>query len=246
MPKIYIQNKEINYGSLMEIEDRFGFFDQFNKKDSDQYLELKNFISLTQDKKILFDVGSSYGVFSLVFCDSINKKSFAFDAAPEAYLSLQQTKNLNKEKNIEIFRCLIGDKYAFIGTVYDKHQAIINERAKTFEIIIPIDLFCNIYNQIPDVIKIDVEGFELRVLQGAKQVILNYKPDIFLEIHRTFLLYYNDSVEKLISFLNEIEYCIYDLNLNFVNDPKSFLENQNSESVRIILLNKSKCNKLHL
>ena len=38
-----------------------------------------------------------------------------------------------------------------------------------------------------DVIKIDVEGFELNVLTGGKSSIESYRPKLFVEVHFLFL-----------------------------------------------------------
>ena len=57
----------------------------------------------------------------------------------------------------------------------------------------------------PSFIKIDVEGTEYDVLQGARNVLLNYRPTIMLEKHPT-LLPKNITIEKIDNFLNELNY----------------------------------------
>jgi hypothetical protein len=37
----------------------------------------------------------------------------------------------------------------------------------------------------PTKVKIDVEGFECEVLTGAKRVLENYAPDLYIELHDT-------------------------------------------------------------
>ena len=60
----------------------------------------------------------------------------------------------------------------------------------------------NSFTKRISVIKIDVEGFELFVLQGAIQLINSYKPIIFIEIFDTIL---NDIIE----FLNIHNYVLF-------------------------------------
>jgi hypothetical protein len=45
-----------------------------------------------------------------------------------------------------------------------------------------IDAICGEYSCIPDTMKVDVEGFEVYVLQGASR-ILSARPLVYLEIH---------------------------------------------------------------
>lgn len=57
------------------------------------------------------------------------------------------------------------------------------------------------YETQPDVIKIDVEGAELRVLKGADET-LNGGPDILVELHgNERMSIYGDSEEELVEFL---------------------------------------------
>jgi hypothetical protein len=60
------------------------------------------------------------------------------------------------------------------------------------ELVVPITtLDACIYGELqlrrPDVLKIDVEGAELEVLEGANRAITEFHPKIFLEIHGTQL-----------------------------------------------------------
>lgn len=44
-----------------------------------------------------------------------------------------------------------------------------------------LDLYCSQKNLVPKLVKIDVEGHELKVIQGGRQVLQAYKPKIILE-----------------------------------------------------------------
>jgi len=51
-------------------------------------------------------------------------------------------------------------------------------------------------------LKIDAEGFDLKVLAGAKQTIARHKPVIFIEVH-------SDSIISTKRYLESIDYCCY-------------------------------------
>ena len=60
-------------------------------------------------------------------------------------------------------------------------------------------------------LKIDVEGFELFVLQGMSQAINRWKPAILLEVERRYLERAGTSVEELFAFLRDRGYSAYDV-----------------------------------
>ncbi|MDC0628279.1 FkbM family methyltransferase [Pelagibacteraceae bacterium] len=68
-----------------------------------------------------------------------------------------------------------------------------------------IDDLLKKYSLNPNFIKIDVEGAEFEVLQGAKNTLKNYKPLIMLEKHPT-LIPKNISLNTIDNFLNEAGY----------------------------------------
>jgi hypothetical protein len=59
------------------------------------------------------------------------------------------------------------------------------------------DLFSNIKI---DIIKIDTEGMELAVLRGAKRIIQEFHPRLFIESHS------QDNYEAIMAFLQECNY----------------------------------------
>jgi FkbM family methyltransferase len=52
-----------------------------------------------------------------------------------------------------------------------------------------------------DLIKIDVEGFETQVLQGAQKTLAKFKPVLFIEVDQTNLAHFNSSPQELISLV---------------------------------------------
>lgn len=57
-----------------------------------------------------------------------------------------------------------------------------------------------------DLIKIDVEGFETRVIQGARRIIADFKPLIMFERKHLFGTRYDD--ERPDTFLKKIGYSV--------------------------------------
>jgi hypothetical protein len=68
----------------------------------------------------------------------------------------------------------------------------------------------------PDVIKIDVEGHEVKVLSGLQGILSQYHPLIFLEVHPQRIVAEGDSLEELCSRLEGAGYIPRGLDWNEV------------------------------
>lgn len=58
----------------------------------------------------------------------------------------------------------------------------------------------------PDFIKIDIEGFELDALLGARQTLLAHKPALYLEMHGETLAQKRENVHAIVQLLHELGY----------------------------------------
>lgn len=70
----------------------------------------------------------------------------------------------------------------------------------------------------PQMLKIDVEGFEAHALKGAAQ-ILKRRPKIAIEIHVEWVSRYGSSVGEVISLLNLKSYRVWILHHRFSLEP---------------------------
>ena len=63
-------------------------------------------------------------------------------------------------------------------------------------------------------IKIDVEGNELKTIQGAEKTIKKYKPIVYFECADVHMINYNYGSGEIFDFFNNLNMQILDLDLN--------------------------------
>ena len=73
-----------------------------------------------------------------------------------------------------------------------------------------------------DTLKIDVEGYEYKVLKGAKETIKKYNPLLFLEIHGHLLKLYNATVMDVYDILQDYKYTIYDIHDKEIKNEEQY------------------------
>ena len=67
-----------------------------------------------------------------------------------------------------------------------------------------IDAFCSARTIVPDVVKIDVEGAEGKVLRGAEEFLRHQRGSIFVEVHPSVLSDLGETYEELDSWLESL------------------------------------------
>lgn len=174
------------------------------------------FLSIVKDKylkagMVILDIGANIGNHSVYFSKiGKAKKIYAFEPIKSTYDMLCKNIEINDLKDIVYpNNCAVGE-----GTGKAKvesynplnigatHLSLAEEsNASGTDIggiqIISIDDF-SIRDQV-DFIKIDVEGFEVNVIKGMKQLLKKDKPILWIEI-------FQDNYQEMLTLLNELGY----------------------------------------
>jgi len=176
------------------------------------------------NKLILFDVGANTGYYGIMsaymFKDFENIKVFSFEPIEEFSKCLKESTVINNLNNkITVFDLALSNtvgsaeiELSGSGTSLTKG---FNGDIKLQKRQITVTSLDVLYEEgkieLPDFIKIDVEGHEFNVLSGAQKVIKLSQPIIFLEIAKTIKSrkYINNNYEKIIKFLLDFDYNVY-------------------------------------
>ncbi len=91
------------------------------------------------------------------------------------------------------------------NTLSPIHGRLSNASAVAIEIT-TIDAFCTVRKIRPTLIKIDIEGFELHALRGAKRTLIQHRPVVVVEMHPMNWSEIGVSGEQVTGFLNDVSY----------------------------------------
>lgn len=191
----------------------------------DQYLDhikngfepdmVKLFKTLASNSKIILDIGANIGCTSLLFSD-LSEIVYAFEPSPTTFALLEKNISNSGKTNIQLQNIGLGDE-AYKTTLtfsptnrsggFVSNQTKIKHGHTTENIIIQRldDLFNQLGNQKIDFIKIDVEGFEAKVIAGGKKLIQEYRPIVVLELNHWCLnAFQRTSIPDFFDFLRSI------------------------------------------
>jgi FkbM family methyltransferase len=144
---------------------------------------------------IALDVGANAGAYALLFGQWIRPggRVFAFEPSPEAFEGLRRHVELNGLAGVvELVRAAVSDvggTAALIGAGHHGTSRLAAPGEAGTETVetVTIDAFCATHGITPTLIKIDVEGFELEALRGARETIARGGAELalFVEMHPT-------------------------------------------------------------
>lgn len=149
--------------------------------------------------KIFYDVGAGYGIFSILAAKLTGtpENIHAFEPNPYAYAVLEKNNNLYFNGKMNLIRKFVSDRNAKNMLTLDHYS----EKA-----------MCE-----PHIVKMDIEGEEIRAINGMTRLLKNVHPTLLIEIHPQFIkeLYGNPKLVKtMIEKLRRFGYNI-EINLSY-------------------------------
>lgn len=144
---------------------------------------------------VVFDCGAHHGYASILFSRWVGEGGtvYAFEPAPSNVAVIEKNVQLNALNNVKIELSALGAK---AGTALLSKESNAQIRPGSGGIDVPVVPIDDYEHLNPTVLKIDVEGFELEVMRGARQVLARM-PRLAIEIHPEALSGYGGSVEEL-------------------------------------------------
>lgn len=148
--------------------------------------QTQSFLEEIKKDGILFDIGSHVGWYTLLTSKIVSQgKVVAFEASPRNYWFLSQHVARNKLSNVITVHNGVSDS---IGVMYFEAGSGTGtgRLAQSGSVQVPtisVDEYIKQSGLTPTHMKIDVEGGEMAVLRGARNVLETHAPLIFLSTH---------------------------------------------------------------
>ena len=179
----------------------------------------------------IIDVGANIGEVCLRMARRAGPQGqvLAFEPFPDTWDLLQDNLKSNPDHPVTAVKVALGDERGTVGmespdpTNAGRNRVAL-EQGETVEgprvTVLPLDEYLrdSPLDHI-DLIKIDVEGFEARVLQRALQTIRQHRPVVFLELDDDYLRMRGASVAQIVAFFDEIDYKVVRALTNEPLDP---------------------------
>lgn len=170
----------------------------------------------------VFDIGANVGFYTLLASILVgdNGKVYAFEPVPKNISYLRKHIKLNNISNVTVIEAAVSDKnntLNFEETTSSSTGHISPKGNLKVKAVILDELFEQKIIPTHTFIKIDVEGSEMLVLKGTKNILANFHPAIFLATHG------NDIHKECLNFLQLLGYKIEDIGEQDINETDEII-----------------------
>ncbi len=176
---------------------------------------IDNLFKLCKPGYTVIDVGTNIGWTLLNFGKlAATGKVIGFEPDPHNYEVCKNNLALNQLPNVDLLPVGLGDVEGEVQLEVrtpgnrggnrvspSAHKNSVPVKIKKLDCVNEVTSLRAIH-----LIKLDVEGYELHVLRGARQLLQKHKPVLFIEVDDRNLKDQRDSAQALIIFLNALGY----------------------------------------
>ena len=168
--------------------------------------EMDSFLRASGNRRRLLDIGAMHGMFSLAFTARPGTSALAVEPSPPALAGLRANCRLNPRHHVRIVEAGAG---ATASTIRMRHDGIhlvgadliSDETEPTLVRVVAGDDLIADQRFAPDMIKLDVEGYEQQVLTGLANTLDCFRPDLHIEVHGPWLPMFDGSAEGVVRLL---------------------------------------------
>ena len=218
--------------------------------------------NLLNKKNIFIDCGANAGFYSLDVATKVeNVKIYAFEPSKNERVFLKNNFDLNKISNAEIVEFAVGDKdhMAIFNDTRDykinnsSGGGFITSKIPKSEInyqvkVVTLDNFFkneNFETETSIFIKVDLEGYDLKAINGSKNIILNYDCTVIFEFSKMIMKQKDYSINDIDFFLQK-GFKLYDIYGNEMSsnelESKIYKLDDEHDTCGNIILTKKKLN----
>lgn len=195
---------------------------------------MQNCRRLLRPGDVFYDIGSNTGIFSIdIALANPDLTVYAFEPQPLLMAHIRRSVEANGLQNVRCFEFLLGreegEKSIYL-TTHAIHASIVPRERNFRELRRPMrtldSLILSDELKAPDVIKIDVEGAEMMVFEGAHQALRSNTPSIIFEADENLIRMGLEPQNVVDSLLQAAPYCFYSIdqegNLQIAQPPYPF------------------------
>ncbi|OUR98863.1 hypothetical protein A9Q84_05475 [Halobacteriovorax marinus] len=191
---------DLSYGG----ESSFVNYEKIDKDLIEKYIN---------DEDVFFDIGANIGHFSFYFKRKFkNLKCLLFEPHPVLSSCVRKTIKYSNLTDIDVHEVALSDKDStlefFEDTFNDGGHSLISDKiskrsqqGNSFKVVaVTMDEYVkDLGIRRIDFMKIDVQGAEFMLLDGAKSTIAKFSPKIFVELENAHVLKFWNKLEELTS-----------------------------------------------
>ena len=135
----------------------------------------------------IFDCGAHQCVIAMVLAKFVGPtgKVVAVEASPHNYETALRNIRLNDADNVTAVHAAVSDNLDAVEFNVRGNGQVDDGTGAWGKITVPCITIDELTRRhgAPDVLFVDVEGFEAKVLRGASDTLARYRPDCFVEMH---------------------------------------------------------------
>jgi FkbM family methyltransferase len=150
--------------------------------EGERFVEERHLLAdLIEPGDTIVDVGANVGYLTLLFKQAVGTDGSIICIEPDSdnLRELRRCVQINSLSRVEILNAAVGD----CETQVQLSPGLNGHINSTGTVCVPQVTLNSFIDKNPRFVKVDVEGYELKVIQGATELLKNCKPRLFVEMH---------------------------------------------------------------